>query len=516
MEMELYMELLFLLLLFFIFSTVSVYILTRSSLHTYFIDTPDRRKMHQLLIPRMGGFAFILSFFASLGVVWLVSRLGSADIFYRMTVHSTSQSIIWGSLIIFSIGFLDDSTFLDVKVAAKFIAQLAAASLVVFLFDIYIDSLHIFGYTLELGFGGKILTLFWIVGVTNSFNIIDGIDGLSASLSLITLFISSVLFVTAGQGEMLWITIPVAGVISGFLLQNYPPAQVFAGDTGSLFFGFIAALLSVRISSLSFQGREMESFIIFTLVALPVVEVIISMVRRFWYGLNTGKGIKGSLKNVVSPDNLHMHHRLIYRGLNHEQALRFLIFFSFSLSSISFVLFFSGSRLLEAGALIYFCLMVFLVLKRLEYGKSLIKRRMTDEEQGIRKNIAVIGANSNFENSLRYYTENRYWIAVYSNMKRIKRRYFDFFIIYRSDTMESRDVLSTVSRIKEKFNKPIFIIDSSPVLAEKIRGIEAVYIIRKPVDIPYLIHDMEQISKNRYLAGKSRIIDGTIAVESYR
>lgn len=154
-----------------------------------------------------------------------------------------------------------------------------------------------------------------------------------------------------------------------------------------------------------------------------------------------------------------------------------------------------------------------MVLKRLEYGKSLFSFDPGDSSS-VRKNIAVISTNTYFENSLRFYTENRYWVANYTSVKDIKRKYFDFFIIYRDESMNKESIQKSVSYIAKKYDKPVFIIDSGDELNSLVSLYSTVYIIKKPVDIPYLIHDMEIIGKKMYDADCSRIIEGTLSIES--
>ncbi|MGM0461653.1 MAG: MraY family glycosyltransferase [Fibrobacterota bacterium] len=402
---------------------------------------------------------------------------------------------------------------MDVNVAAKFIAQIGAAVVTVCFFDIYIEQIYFLGYTLDLSLTGKLITIIWIVGVTNSFNIIDGIDGLSASLSLLTLFIATFIIIITGDTSILYISLPLAGVILGFLYHNYPPAKIFAGDSGSLFFGYIAAVFSVKISGMEYNGHPVNTAAVLLVVGLPVIEVFISMVRRFWYGLNENRGIKNSIKKVVSPDNLHMHHRLIFRGLNHEQALRFLVFFGLSLSSISIILVLTENYILKTASLLYLIFIIFMVLRRLEYGKSIL-RYSTDEDSDVfRKNIAVISNNNYFENSLRFYTENKYWITNFSSITGLKRKYFDFFIIYRDKKMNTDTITESVDYIEKKYDKPVFIIDTGTELSPLVSAYQRVYIIKKPVDIPYLIHDMEIIEKQLYGAHFSKIIKGTLSIE---
>lgn len=500
---------------FFLISALSEYLFVNSKLTARFVDIPDARKIHQLQIPRIGGFSFILAYFLTMGGCYLLGH-GEGTLFYSLVenphIQSTAMGILLGGIVIFIIGFFDDSTFFEVNVPVKLGMQVLAAIVAVYICDIYIDTVYLFGIEFSLGGFGKVLSLIWMVGVINSFNIIDGIDGLSASLAILSLSISSIVFVLFGQGDMLFVTVPVIAVILGFLLHNYPPAKLFAGDSGSLFLGLVVAIISVKVGSLERDGHNVETLAVFFVVALPIVEVILSIIRRYWYAFTENKGILSSIKKVVSPDNLHMHHRLIFRGLDHEQALRFLTFFSFSIASIAMIFVLTDNLYIKISALVYAFYIVLMVLKRLEYGKGLLLYDEEVDDVAVRKTIAILGNNEFFENSIRFYTEKRYWIASVSSVTDLKNRYIELFIVYNDSLQTLSDDIQKIKDVRSRFSQPIFFITDFSDEDEVLDTIESLYTVKKPVDIPYLIHDMERVSHRNFHKSKSTIA-GTLAIE---
>jgi len=480
-----YYTLFFTALAFALASMITVYFASRSPLARFFLDEPDKRKMHQLQIPRIGGFAFLLAYGIVMGIVAIVSP----DLFEMILWNNEGKAIGFAAIIVFILGFFDDSTFVELTVAIKFGAQFIIAIAVVYLFGISFEHITIFGYSTDLGEFGRLISVFWIVGVTNALNIIDGIDGLSASVTLVVLAIAAVVLSFVGQFELLFVLAPVVGVILGFLYHNYPPARLFAGDTGSLFFGSVVAIVSVTLVQLG--NNNGESLAGFYIAAFPVLEVFVSMFRRFIYGQRKGNNLVGSLKLMVSPDNLHMHHRLIFKGFSHVQALRFLVFFAGSISFTAIILVLTDNTLIKLGAMVYSFFMLIMVLRRLDYGKS----QFTGSETGetIRRVVAITGDSDYFEHSLRHYSRNKYWIARFQRSSDIMGRRVDAFIVYNECTDNiSLDIQRALDIRKLSERALFFITDLDQKDLPTLLG-KDIYFIKKPVDMAYLIHDMEII-----------------------
>ncbi|KZE70212.1 MraY family glycosyltransferase [Paenibacillus ottowii] len=268
------------------------------------VDVPNARKVHTRIMPRLGGLgiflAFLLSLLAMLPFV-PEGMLSSRDI------NFIAAFLIGGTLITL-IGALDDRFDLNAKL--KFLAQIAVACMVVFAFDIRVDFVNVpfqDAYSSLESWISIPLTIFWIVGVTNAINLIDGLDGLAAGVSGIaigTIFVMSLLM---GNYMVAMLCLVLLGSIIGFLFFNFHPAKIFMGDTGSLFLGFSLAMLSM----LGFKQIAIVSFITpLIIIGVPLSDTFFAIIRR-----------KLQKKPIFSPDKGHLHHCLRELGFSHRQTV---------------------------------------------------------------------------------------------------------------------------------------------------------------------------------------------------
>ena len=463
--------------------------LSKSPLRHYFIDTPDSRKIHQIQIPRIGGFGMIFSFF--IVVIPLIILKKEIGLYYIQT--NFGLAVLTGIIIVFIVGFFDDLASVTIGTKTKFAAQFLFALITVYYFKIYVADIRFFGSIIHLGFIGPLLSVFWIVGVMNAFNIIDGIDGLSTSVTLVTLiFVSLIVFIIGEDYRIFNMTFPLIALLLAFLVLNYPPAKIFAGDTGSLFYGVIASLLSVKLASHS-RDFGTESLVAFFVVAIPVMEVFVSMLRRFYYGVNENKNFVDSLKRMVEPDNLHMHHRLIFKGYTHEQALRFLLFFAVSVASLSLVLVMTSNLILQLLTVLYGLYFVYRVFRKLDYAKAIFTSVENNNIQ-VRKTVLLCSKSENFINALTHYANgSSYFIKSCDTIETTSLGIADTVII------DSSSALAEYKKIDSNLQIPIFIVvhghENEPVFA-KVREDNRIYILQEPVDVPYLFHDIELILKS--------------------
>jgi len=495
-------------ILFFFFSFVSVYLINSSGLTRFFVDRPDKRKVHSINIPRIGGFCVIIGFFMTV----ITLSVAQSTVISFWTSNSVGLSIIVAATAVFIVGFLDDTMFFEVSAVHKLIVQFAVAIAVVFGFNLYVSEFNFLGRIYSLGILGPILTVFWIVGVINAFNIIDGIDGLMGSLTLVTLIFTTILFILSGGEniEYIVITIPVMAMILAFLKYNYSPATVFAGDTGSMFFGSIAAILSVKIGMLAREG--IETFSMFYIVAFPVTEVIISIIRRYSYGHAENKPVKERIKMTMMPDNRHMHHRLINKGYSHERVLFFIVTLAilFALCSISLTLL--ENRILKISVLLYSLFVVLRVIDYLNYGKKIlhIKKGIIPPE----KYIMIFTDNSFFQESVISAVNENYLVEKFETVNDdYRKKNIDTFIIYNdNDDFIERD-MNKIYEIRSLFNTVIFFISTSKNLenyANVLENEKNIYLVKHPCDITMLVHNIEKISyfgninDNSYVTGKSK------------
>lgn len=255
-------------------------------------DRPNHRKVHQSIMPRLGGLAIFISFIVG--------------IFLLRPENPYSLAILLGSLIIVITGFCDDMFELSVKY--KLLGQLAAASAVVFFGDLQVLFINLpFGGQLQFGFLSIPFTILWIVGITNAINLIDGLDGLAAGVSSIALItISGMAFI---QGNLYVVAVGLIVLAStlGFLVYNFHPARIFMGDTGALFLGFIISVLSL----LGFKNVTFISFVIPVIIlGVPISDTVFAIIRRI---INK--------QPLSAPDKSHLHHCMLRMGYSHRQTV---------------------------------------------------------------------------------------------------------------------------------------------------------------------------------------------------
>ncbi|NMO98153.1 glycosyltransferase family 4 protein [Paenibacillus lemnae] len=267
------------------------------------VDVPDARKVHTRIMPRLGGLGIYLAFVIGLIVVlpFIPESLSARD------ANFMKAFLIGGSMIVL-IGALDDRFQLSAKV--KFLAQIAAACVVVFGFNITVDFVNIpfqDSYSSLESWISIPLTIFWIVGVTNAINLIDGLDGLAAGVSGIAIGTILVMSLLMGYTMVALLCLLLLGGIIGFLFFNFHPAKIFMGDAGSLFLGFSLAMLSL----LGFKQIAIVSFITpLIIIGVPLSDTFFAIVRR-----------KLQKKPIFAPDKGHLHHCLRELGFSHRQTV---------------------------------------------------------------------------------------------------------------------------------------------------------------------------------------------------
>ena len=201
------------------------------------LDKPDARKVHVRPIPRIGGIGIYAAFMASILV-----QLIFADVTPEFMTSLIGLMI--GGTIIVAIGIIDD--YCDLPAKVKLLGQIFAAAVLVIGFDVRIDVItDPFGDYIYLEFLAIPATIFWVVGLTNTVNLIDGLDGLAAGVSSIAAVTIFLVAMEEGIPFVAMVTAALAGAAVGFLYYNFNPARIFMGDTGSMFLGFMLAGISV-------------------------------------------------------------------------------------------------------------------------------------------------------------------------------------------------------------------------------------------------------------------------------
>ena len=299
------------------------------------LDMPGEHKRHRFPTPNLGGISIFFAFWGAVAFSYwsfpaLAEELGPF-LYY----------IIAGSVIVFLTGLIDDLTGLPAMV--KLMSQ-AIVGLILFYGGLRISILFIPLYgPVELGFLSLPITLFWLVGLTNCINLIDGLDGLAAGVSAIAAL--ALLFVGL-YFNLITVTVFTAAIIGAclvFLYFNHYPARIFMGDSGSLFLGYLFAVISILFPLKSYTTAAV--FVPLVALGVPIIETGVSFVRR------TATGRK-----FYMADNRHLFHYLSASGLSKSQV----VWLFYLLSAVFAV--FSGAMFIFDKRAVFTILVVFMVV----------------------------------------------------------------------------------------------------------------------------------------------------------
>jgi UDP-GlcNAc:undecaprenyl-phosphate GlcNAc-1-phosphate transferase len=307
------------------------------------IDRPDARKNHPMPVPRLGGVAVLAGFVA--GVMFCLQLSGyEGSLFSGLRIHWIGW--VGAIAILFLFGVWDDLRSLPPSF--KFLIQTIAA-LIAFSAGFRIDFLDlpiagsiVLVYPLSL-----ILTLLWIVGVTNAINLIDGLDGLAVGTGFVVTSTVALVALSTGVFPATVICVALAGSLLGFLPYNFNPARIFLGDSGSQFLGFTLAIVSIR--GLSKSAAFVALFAPILALGLPILDTLLVMARRTWL-IQQSAGEPGATRGAGSPslllrlrglflaDREHIHHNLLELGLSHRSAVIVLYLASAMFCAAAFAL----------------------------------------------------------------------------------------------------------------------------------------------------------------------------------
>ena len=312
------------------------------------VDKPRGRHQHKKKTPKMGGIAVFFGFLLGYMI------FGEAS--------STMNAVLIGSFIIILTGIIDDIA--ELGSLNKLIGQLAASLVIVLYGNLLISELSAFGFYLEFGIFAYPVTIIFILGCINCINLIDGLDGLSGGISAIYFLTIGIIAIFQGKfGLDFVIAFVMLGSLLGFLFHNFPPASIFAGDSGSMFFGFIISVLAL----LGFKNVTLTSFIIPLLIlAIPILDTLFAIIRRTLKGQNA----------FTSADRFHIHHQLLNLNLS-PKATILLIYIIDLLFAFASILYMHKDKLAYG---IYAILVVFvltLVLKtNIVFEKDTLKEKI--------------------------------------------------------------------------------------------------------------------------------------------
>jgi UDP-GlcNAc:undecaprenyl-phosphate GlcNAc-1-phosphate transferase len=278
-----------------------------------FVDQPNERKVHTGAIPRIGGMAMVVG--ACIPIVMWLPR------------DATVESFLTGLLVLLVFGAWDDSCELDYRL--KFIGQFLAVALVVFWGDITIAVFPFAGIDPVPAWLSLPVTVIFLVGVTNAVNLSDGLDGLAAGVTLLSLGAIALLAKLAGGSGIVVTCFVIAGTIFGFLRYNTYPARVFMGDTGSQFLGFTIGVLAIMLTQQA--NTALNPWLPLFLVGLPIVDTLFVMTKRIREG-----------RSPFAADRSHMHHRLLTMGLAHYEAVSVIYVTQLTFLLVGFLLRYHG------------------------------------------------------------------------------------------------------------------------------------------------------------------------------
>lgn len=293
----------------------------------------NNRTVHHGIILRTGGYAIYVAF------------LIGAMVFLK--TDNQINSILIGGLIVFLFGLYDDIHDLPPKM--KVLGQVAAALIVIFYGGISLKGFTIpyiptiLSYSIAL-----IVTLGWIVGITNAVNLIDGLDGLCGGISMIVLITTGLISIHYGRTDITSLTLLLAGSIGGFLVFNFHPAKIFMGDCGALFIGFMLSVISL----LGFGFKTSTFFTLgapIVVLAVPIMDTLIAIIRRKVHHQRFDEADKG-----------HLHHKLMFSlELGQTKSVLILYIATALFSICSFIHIYSVTASILLFALLLFVFEIF-------------------------------------------------------------------------------------------------------------------------------------------------------------
>jgi UDP-GlcNAc:undecaprenyl-phosphate GlcNAc-1-phosphate transferase len=314
-------------------AAISIPVVKKIAIHVNALDIPNERKVHQKSMPRLGGLGIFFAF------------LMGYMVFGQNTIQM--NSILIGSFIILITGIIDDINPLTAK--TKLIGQLIAASVIAFYGEILLTNLTVFGLNIDFGIFAYPITIVFIVACANIINLIDGLDGLAGGISAI--FFTTIIVICFFQGRTTGLEFTIAlimlGSTLGFLIHNFYPAKIFAGDSGALFLGFIISIISL----LGFKGTVVTSvFVPLLILAVPILDTLFAILRRIVHH-----------KRISDADKQHLHHQLLGMKFSHRDTV--LIIYGVNiLFAIASIFYFLGNEIniyIRIGTYLVLLILVF-------------------------------------------------------------------------------------------------------------------------------------------------------------
>jgi UDP-GlcNAc:undecaprenyl-phosphate GlcNAc-1-phosphate transferase len=318
------------------------------------VDQPDQiRKFHTRSIPRIGGISIFIAYLVSFAIL-LFSPLQSGNL---VRGHlDVVRSLFPAATIVFFTGLLDD--LLGLKAWQKFAGQLAASAVAI---RAGVQMSSIAWHPLPAWFVIPV-TVFWLVGCTNAFNLIDGVDGLAAGVGLFATTTTLIAALLEHNIGLAIATVPLAGALLGILRFNFNPASIFLGDSGSLLIGFLLGCYSVLWSQKSATILGMTAPLI--ALSIPLLDTGLAILRRFL-----------RRQPIFAADHGHIHHKLLARGLTPRRVVILVYIICGLCAALSLLQNFAQERF--GGAIIVlFCAGAWIGIEHLGYAEFAMARRI--------------------------------------------------------------------------------------------------------------------------------------------
>ena len=346
-------------LITFIFSAIIMDLMKKVAVHIGAIDIPrsdeGNRHIHKKSTPKLGGLGIFLAFL--LGYM----------LFGEQSVRM--NSILIGSFIVILSGLIDDIK--PIRASHKFLCHIVAAAVIVFYGGILLDNISAFGININFGLLAYPITVLFIVACTNIINLIDGLDGLSSGIC--SIFYITIIIIGFYQGRygslVMLLSMIMLGSTLGFLLHNFNPAKIFAGDCAT-FMGFIISVITL----LEFKGPALISFFVpITILGIPILDTLFAIIRRLLRG-----------QAPFTADKEHLHHQLL--GMNFSQRTTVLIIYGINILFAAASIFYTIKDPL-IGKIIY--IIIFLLVIWFVFHTSIISDKSPKLTKKIKKSLRL-------------------------------------------------------------------------------------------------------------------------------
>lgn len=330
-----YTELFMMVFITFLFVALFMPIIKKIAIHVGAMDIPNKRKVHRVPIPRLGGLGIYVGFL----IGYILFGFESVQM----------NAILIGSFIVIITGIIDDIK--PIPARYKLVGQIAAAAVIPFYSGIVLKDISAFGLYVNFDWFSPIITIIFIVAIMNCINLIDGLDGLAGGISAIYFLMIGIIAIVLNNSSGLDVilTCIMLGATLGFLVHNFNPASIFMGDSGSLFLGYIIAVISL----LGYKNVTFTSLIVpIFLLAIPIMDTLFAIIRRLL-----------KHESITMPDKGHLHHQLLKLNFSVRKSVLiiYLIDILFAIASIIYAIGDKGQGIIIYSLL--FIVVLVLILK---------------------------------------------------------------------------------------------------------------------------------------------------------